>query len=69
MYGKFQEHLKAELQSIKDAGLYKDERIIVTPQDAEIKLATGKENTIWLVCAGTGQMWRGYLNRLKTDNN
>ena len=35
----------------------------------EIKLATGKENTIWLVCAGTGQMWRGYLNRLKTDNN
>lgn len=35
----------------------------------EIKLATGKENTIWLVYAGTGQMWRGYLNRLKTDNN
>ena len=49
MYGKFQEHLKAELQSIKDAGLYKDERIIVTPQDAEIKLATGE--TVLNFCA------------------
>ncbi len=30
MYGKFQDFLKTELQSIKDAGLYKSERIIVT---------------------------------------
>ena len=42
MYGKFQEFLETEIQSIKDAGLYKTERIIVTPQDAEIKLATGE---------------------------
>ena len=41
MYGKFQDYLKAEIKSIKDAGLYKTERLIATPQDAEIKLTTG----------------------------
>ena len=30
MYGKFQDFLKAEIQSIKDAGLYKTERLIAT---------------------------------------
>ena len=49
MYGKFQDFLKAEIQSIKEAGLYKSERIIVTPQDAEIKLATGE--TVLNFCA------------------
>lgn len=49
MYGKFQDFLKAELQAIKDAGLYKTERIIVTPQNAEIKLATGE--TVLNFCA------------------
>ena len=49
MYGKFQDFLKTELQSIKDAGLYKSERIIVTPQGAEIKLATGE--TVLNFCA------------------
>lgn len=42
MYGKFQDHLKQEIQSIRDAGLYKTERLIATPQNAEIKLTTGK---------------------------
>ena len=42
MYGKFQDYLKTEIQSIKDAGLYKAERIICTPQGAEIKLTTGE---------------------------
>lgn len=43
MYGKMQEHLQAELKSIQEAGLYKDERIIVTPQMAEIKVKSGQE--------------------------
>ncbi len=43
MYGKMQEHLQAELKSIQEAGLYKDERIIVTPQMAEIKVKSGHE--------------------------
>tara|TARA_R110002050_G_scaffold149463_1_gene275998 strand:- start:25679 stop:26872 length:1194 start_codon:yes stop_codon:yes gene_type:complete len=43
MYGKFQEHLATELSEIKDAGLYKNERIITTPQGASIKVSTGEE--------------------------
>lgn len=43
MYGKLKNQLAAELQNIKDAGLYKEERIIVTPQDADISVNTGKE--------------------------
>lgn len=30
MYGKMQQHLQAELRAIEEAGLYKNERIIVT---------------------------------------
>jgi len=43
MYGKIQEHLQKELQEIKEAGLYKSERIITSSQDAVIKIATGEE--------------------------
>lgn len=43
MYGKIKDHLQKELQEIKEAGLYKNERIIVSPQGAEIKLENGKE--------------------------
>jgi glycine C-acetyltransferase len=43
MYGKIQEHLKKELIAIKEAGLYKNERIITSPQDTAIKLSNGKE--------------------------
>ena len=43
MYGKIQQHLQKELQEIKEAGLYKSERIIASSQDAIIKLNTGKE--------------------------
>jgi glycine C-acetyltransferase len=38
MFGKMREHLAAELQGIKDAGLYKTERIIESPQQAEIEV-------------------------------
>lgn len=43
MYGKIQQHLQKELQEIKVAGLYKSERIIISSQDAVIKISTGKE--------------------------
>ena len=42
MYGKIKEHLANELANIKEAGLFKAERIIVSPQQAEIKLNTGE---------------------------
>lgn len=38
MYNNFQKHLQEELQDIKDAGLYKQERIIVTPQSSDIEV-------------------------------
>ncbi|PPL01649.1 glycine C-acetyltransferase [Parapedobacter indicus] len=43
MYKTLQPVLQQELQSIKDAGLYKTERIIVTPQGADIKIQSGAE--------------------------
>lgn len=43
MYGKFKEHLASELANIRKEGLYKDERIIISPQGAEIKLKSGKK--------------------------
>lgn len=43
MYGKIKEQLQQEIQEIKDAGLYKSERIITSSQDAVIKISTGKE--------------------------
>lgn len=43
MYGKMQKHLQDELTAIKNAGLYKEERVIVTPQKAEIKVKSGQQ--------------------------
>lgn len=43
MYNRMKEHLQSELNSIREAGLYKRERIIITPQDAVIKTDDGKE--------------------------
>lgn len=43
MYGKIKEHLSKELENIESAGLFKKERIIVSQQDAEIKVENGRE--------------------------
>jgi glycine C-acetyltransferase len=43
MYGKLKNHLIEELKSIKDSGLYKNERTIVTPQGADIRVSSGDE--------------------------
>ena len=49
MYGKLKQHLQNELHDIKEAGLYKQERIIASPQGAEITLNTGE--TVLNFCA------------------
>ena len=49
MYGKFKEHLQADLKSFAEQGIYKDERIIVTPQGAKVKVNDGKE--VIIMCA------------------
>ena len=43
MYGKFQKYLQDELQAIEEAGLYKKERNIASPQSAEITLQDGRK--------------------------
>jgi len=49
MYGKIKEHLQAELQAIEDNGIFKKERIITSPQGAEITISTGE--TVLNFCA------------------
>jgi glycine C-acetyltransferase len=43
MYDRLQAHLQKELNDIREAGLYKKERVITTPQGAEIKVQSGAE--------------------------
>lgn len=43
MYDTLKSKLQAELESIKEAGLYKKERVITSPQAADIKTADGRE--------------------------
>ncbi len=43
MFGKMKEDLKLVLEDIKNSGLYKEERIITTPQGVEIEITGGKK--------------------------
>ncbi|NVN95176.1 MAG: glycine C-acetyltransferase [Bacteroidetes bacterium] len=43
MYDKVKAHLQKEISEIKNAGLYKNERIIISPQGANIKVNSGQE--------------------------
>ena len=43
MYSDFQKHLLTTLQEIKEAGLYKNERVIITPQSSGIKVEGGQD--------------------------
>ena len=48
MYGKMQDHLRQTLTEIREAGLYKEERLIETPQRAAIEV---KGQTVLNFCA------------------
>jgi glycine C-acetyltransferase len=43
MYGKIKEHLRKELENIREAGLFKTERIILSAQGAEISIGSGEK--------------------------
>jgi glycine C-acetyltransferase len=43
MYNRYKDFLSGQLKEIADAGLFKNERIIVSPQGAEIELADGRK--------------------------
>jgi glycine C-acetyltransferase len=49
MYGKMKELLKSELHAIEEGGIYKRERIITSPQGANVTVSTG-ENVV-IMCA------------------
>jgi len=42
MYGNFKNHLNSVLGEIREAGVFKNERVIESPQDAEIEVSGGK---------------------------
>ncbi|HEX8562285.1 MAG TPA: glycine C-acetyltransferase [Flavobacterium sp.] len=49
MYGSIKQHLQNELETIEQHGIFKKERIIISPQGAEIKVSTGE--TVLNFCA------------------
>jgi glycine C-acetyltransferase len=49
MYGKIKSHLSQELSEIKEAGIFKRERIITTPQGASVHVSTGQD--VVIMCA------------------
>ncbi|MBI2992606.1 MAG: glycine C-acetyltransferase [Gammaproteobacteria bacterium] len=50
MYGAFKNHLEKELAGIREAGFYKSERVITTPQNAEVGVA-GSDRKLLNFCA------------------
>lgn len=74
MYQQFKGFLQGKLEAIRDAGLYKDERIIVSPQEAVIRLKDGRpvlnfcannylglsNNSALIEAAGNALRERGY---------
>ncbi len=49
MYGKMQDYLSSELKKLEEEGIYKKERIIITPQGAKVKVDSGQE--VIIMCA------------------
>ncbi|MFZ9029426.1 MAG: glycine C-acetyltransferase [Crocinitomicaceae bacterium] len=49
MYGKLKDHLQGELKAIDEGGIYKRERIITTPQGANVRVTTGED--VVIMCA------------------
>lgn len=49
MYGKMKEHLEGEIKAIQEGGIYKRERIIVSPQGANVTINTGEK--VVIMCA------------------
>lgn len=49
MYGKMKDHLQQELKAIEEAGIYKRERIITSPQGANVTVSSG--DNVVIMCA------------------
>jgi glycine C-acetyltransferase len=49
MYGKIKNHLQAELSDVEAAGLFKKERVITSPQGADVSVGSGED--VVIMCA------------------
>lgn len=49
MYGKIKNHLASELKAIEEGGIFKRERIITSPQGANVTISTGEK--VVIMCA------------------
>tara|TARA_B110000093_G_scaffold178844_1_gene218015 strand:+ start:571 stop:1761 length:1191 start_codon:yes stop_codon:yes gene_type:complete len=49
MYSKMKDHLQSELKAIDEAGIYKRERVITSPQGANVHVSTGED--VIIMCA------------------
>jgi glycine C-acetyltransferase len=49
MYGKMKDYLQGELNAIQEAGIFKRERIIISPQGANVKVSSGDD--VVIMCA------------------
>ena len=49
MYSKMKDHLQSELKAIDEAGIYKRERVITSPQGASVQVSTGDD--VIIMCA------------------
>lgn len=49
MYGKIKEHLASELKKIEEDGIFKRERVITSPQGAEVSVSSGDD--VVIMCA------------------
>ena len=63
MYDKFQKHIAQQIDEIKAAGTYKNERILVSSQFSKIKINTGKE--VLNFCANN---YLGLANNKELEN-
>jgi len=61
MNGKFRQHLQAELNAIREGGLYKGERVISTAQGASIRV--GKGDPVLNMCANISWASRSIRGR------
>ena len=43
MYGKYEQFVADELEAIREAGFYKSERVITTPQGSHVGVQTGQD--------------------------
>ena len=51
MYGATKERLQGELDAIREAGLFKNERVITTPQDAHVRVGGADSPEVLNLCA------------------